>query len=334
MKQGEQRAARIVSVQDDLPSNSISIGPSSRFGPIGAIALISAIIAGGIGIALDSRISPLPAAAQEAPRELVVDVKSAHPHDQHSYTQGLLFHEGRLFESAGKRLESDVREVDLRTGEVLRERELADEYFAEGLAAVGDRLIQLTWESGIAFVYDIHTFDPLDSFTYEGEGWGLCYDGERLVMSDGGPSLEFRDPETFEVLGEVPVTMAGVPLNDLNELECVDGGVYANVWTKTFIVRIDPATGIVTHRIDASALDNDFRSRTGNLDTYDTLNGIAYDPASDLFFLTGKYWDQIYGVRFVPRSVGTPIAIPTVDTAPTPTLVPEALFAPFARKGR
>lgn len=297
---------------------------------LGALGLTGCALAAHVGRAPSS-----PVLAQDAPRELVVDVRSAHPHDVGSYTQGLLFHEGRLFESAGRRYQSDVREVDLRTGEVLRERPLADEYFAEGLAAVGDRLIQLTWEAGIAFVYDLETFEPIESFTYEGEGWGLCFDGERLVMSDGGPSLEFRDPETFEVLGEVPVTLSGAPLNDINELECVDGAVYANVWTKTFIVRIDPETGVVTDRIDASALDADYRDRTGNTDIYDTLNGIAYDPASGLFFVTGKLWDRMYGVRFVPRVDGTPAVVPTVDTAPTPTPVPppRLIFAPFADAG-
>lgn len=301
---------------------------------------VGAIVAGAMALAAATIMShltfPPPAVAQTAPRELVVDVRSVHPHDLSCYTQGLLFHDGRMFESAGRRGVSDVREVDLRTGEVLREHALDDTYFAEGLAAVGDQLIQLTWTAGIAFVYDVDTFEPRGDFSYDGEGWGLCYDGERLVMSDGGSSLEFRDPETFEVIGEVPVTMSGAPVRDLNELECVDGAVYANVWTETFIVRIDPATGIVTERIDASALDADFRGRTGNTNTYDTLNGIAYDPASGLFYLTGKLWDRVYGVRFVPPSELTPSPLPTIDLTPTPTPTsePPLLFAPYAGTGR
>ena len=277
------------------------------------------------------------ASAQDAPaRDLVVDVLSAHPHDRTSYTQGLLFHEGRLFESAGRRGESDVREVDLRTGIVMRERPLEDAYFAEGLADVGERLIQLTWEAGVAFQYDLNTFEPLGELPYEGEGWGLCYDGERLVMSDGGPSLEFLDPVTFEPLGEVSVTLNSEPLRDLNELECVDGAVYANVWTQTFIVRIDPASGEVTDRIDAAIIDDDFRIRTGNDNIYDTLNGIAFEPESGVFYLTGKYWDQAYGVRFIPRAERTPGPVPTIDTAPTATPTPEGgvLFAPYASPGK
>jgi glutaminyl-peptide cyclotransferase len=220
------------------------------------------------------------------------------PHDADAFTQGLVWDDGRFLESSGRYGRSDLREVDARTGEVLRARPLAPHEFAEGLALVGDRLIQLTFREGVAHVYDRDTFEPLGRFRYEGEGWGLCFDGTDLWMSDGSATLTRRDPETFAVRGRVSVTLAGEPLRRLNELACVGDDIYANVWTTTDIVRIAARDGRVRAVVDASALvPDDPRVRA---DPDAVLNGIAYDPEGARFFLTGKLWDVLYVIRFEP----------------------------------
>jgi glutaminyl-peptide cyclotransferase len=191
--------------------------------------------------------------------------------------------------------------VNPETGEVIRQIDVPN-VFGEGLALVDARLIELTWTEGTAFVYDVTTFEALGSFTYEGEGWGLCYDGERLVMSDGSANLLFRDPDTFELIGQVPVTYLDQPVVNLNELECVGGDVYANVWLTDTIMRIDATTGNVTGFIDASGLlTEEERNAAGH---NGVLNGIAYVPEEDVFFITGKLWPHLFEVRFVPIEEG------------------------------
>jgi glutaminyl-peptide cyclotransferase len=218
------------------------------------------------------------------------------PHDPEAFTQGLVWDDGVFLESTGRYGRSDLREVDARSGEVIRSRPLAANEFGEGLAQVGDRLIQLTYREGVAHVYDRETFEVVGRFRYDGEGWGLCYDGEDLWMSDGSATLTRRDPETFAVRGRLDVTRSGSPLRRLNELACVGDEIYANVWTTTDIVRIGTADGRVRAVIDASALvPDDARVRA---DPDAVLNGIAYDAALDRFFLTGKLWDVMYVVRF------------------------------------
>jgi glutamine cyclotransferase len=234
--------------------------------------------------------------AAAAPEKLTVKVLSIRPHDANAYTQGLLLHEGSLFESAGLYGSSSLREVDPSTGEVKRQVAVPREYFAEGLAAVGDRLIQLTWKEEKAFVYRLADFKPAGELRYDGEGWGLAFDGSRLVMSDGSDRLTFRDPQTFAVLGEVRVTLAGRPLSQLNELECVDGAVYSNVWQMDQIVRIDPASGRVTAVIAAAGLLTPAEKQNA-----DVLNGIAWDPVRKTFLITGKLWPKMFEVTFVPR---------------------------------
>jgi glutamine cyclotransferase len=216
-------------------------------------------------------------------------------HDRDSFTQGLLFHEGRLFESRGLYGESALTEIDPLTGNVLRRTNLSDDYFAEGLALVDDRLIQLTWRAGRAFVYDMETFDVTEEFAYAGEGWGLCFDGDTLWMSDGTAKLTNRDADTFEVLTQVDVTLDGSPLDQLNELECIDGMVWANIWLTDLIVEIHPGSGTVVSLIDASGLLTDDERNAGA----DVLNGIAYDPERDSMLITGKNWPAMFEVEFV-----------------------------------
>ncbi len=240
--------------------------------------------------------APSLARASTAPavRTLRVDVLREFSHERDAYTQGLLWWNDQLFESTGRIGDSTLRRLDPQTGEVRQRIDIAPQYFGEGLALVDQRLIMLTWRAERAFIYDRDSFEPLDTFRYQGEGWGLCLDGNRLVMSDGTDRLTFRDPVTFESIGEQRVQLRGEPLYRLNELECVDGAVYANVWEDDFFVRIDLDTGFVTDYIDAAGL-----LQGDDLIGSEVLNGIAYDPAAETFYITGKWWPKMFEVRFV-----------------------------------
>ena len=245
-------------------------------------------------------------AAPPAVRDLAVRVVASYPHDAGSYTQGLELDGGVLFESAGQYGESSVRRVELETGAVLLARGLPRDLFGEGLtllpAGAGRpaRLVQLTWQEGRALVWDAAELEPAGEHAYEGEGWGLCLDGggpgPRLVMSDGSAYLTFRDPETFAVTGGVPVTLGGAPLAGLNELECVGGSAWANVYPTERLIEVDLATGRVTAVVDASGLLSAFEAPRAEV-----LNGIAHDPADGTFLLTGKLWPRLFRVELVER---------------------------------
>lgn len=264
-------------------------------------AALAAVVLAGIWVLRPStQASPAGATSavgapetQPVVRSLRVEVLRELSHQRDAYIQGLVWWNGQLFESTGREGESTLRRLDPRTGRVEQRIDLPAQYFGEGLALVDDRLIMLTWQSERAFTYDRDTFELEETFDYEGEGWGLCYDGTRLVMSDGSDRLTFRDPRTFEPIGEQAVRLRGQPLRDLNELECVDGTVYANVWEEDFLVRIDPGTGRVTEYIDATGLlQGDDRIGA------EVLNGIAYDPTAGTFYITGKWWPKMFEVRF------------------------------------
>lgn len=222
---------------------------------------------------------------------------ATHPHDTSSFTQGLLWFDGLVYESTGLRGQSVLRVIDLSTGRVLQETSAANpQHFGEGLALVNDQLIWLTWQAGSASVYHRDTLEQSDSFTYRGEGWGLCHDGSRLVMSDGSDTLTFRHPQTFEALGSVSVTYAdGRPVNRLNELECIGDRVWANVWLTDHIVVIDPDTGAVIAQADMAGIISPHPADT---DSNNVLNGIAYRPDTDTFLITGKRWPTVFEVRF------------------------------------
>jgi len=238
-------------------------------------------------------LAAAPAAPAPAPA-LEWDVVSRRPHDTAAFTQGLVFDdEGRLFESVLYG-DADLREVGPRSGTVVRSARLPAAWRGEGLALVGDELVQLTWKAGVAVRWDKDGFDALTLHTYEGEGWGLCHDGQRLVMSDGSERLTFRHAETFEALGHVRVTLDGGPLEDINELECVGDAVWANVWRTDTIVRIDPASGQVTGRLDLSGI---IEPHPAQADAGAVLNGIAYDAEADTFLVTGKNWPEMIEIR-------------------------------------
>ncbi|MGI6148667.1 MAG: glutaminyl-peptide cyclotransferase [Firmicutes bacterium] len=233
-------------------------------------------------------------AASSLAAHYTYDVVQVYPHDPEAFTQGLVWHQGRLYEGTGLYGKSTLREVDLETGEVLRAVSLAEEYFGEGTTIIGNRIYQLTWRENKGFVYDLESFSLVGEFQYATEGWGLTNDGQHLIMSDGSDRLYFLDPSSFEVVRQVRVLADGQSVRGLNELEYIDGEVYANVWLTDFIVRINPTSGRVEGWIDLRGLlDPELAAEY----RVDVLNGIAYDAETGRLFVTGKLWPQLYQVR-------------------------------------
>jgi len=225
-----------------------------------------------------------------------VEVLSKFEHDPNSFTQGLQYFNGFLYESTGLKGESSLRKIDPATGRVLRQTNLEGEYFAEGLTIFKKRIYQITWTNNVCFVYDIDNFKQLKTFRYSGEGWGLTNDGKSIIMSDGTNMLKFINPETFELEKSIAVVDAEMnPVHYLNELEMLNGEIWANIWQSDKIVRIDPKTGTVFGWIDLSPL----RSFVKMTDRIDVLNGIAYDTTHDKIYVTGKYWSWIFEVKIL-----------------------------------
>ena len=227
-------------------------------------------------------------------------IVNRYPHNIASFTQGLEFHEGVLYEGTGRNGRSMLSKLDLESGEVLQSKRLASRYFGEGISIVGRRIFQLTWQSNIVFVYDLETFDTLTSFYHPTEGWGLTWDGEQLILSDGSATLQFIDPETFQVQRKVEVTLEGRPIRNLNELEFINGEVLANVWMTNEIVRVDPATGNINSVVNLTGLMQE--TTTGGSDG--VLNGIAWlpgqTPETGRLFVTGKLWADLFEIELVP----------------------------------
>jgi glutamine cyclotransferase len=223
-------------------------------------------------------------------------VVHVYPHDAQAFTQGLIYVDGHLYESTGIEGKSSLREEDLDTGRILQFHDVSSNYFAEGLTDWGSTLIQLTWQSHVALVYDRATFHFLRSFHFDLEGWGLTHDSKNLILSDGSATLHFFDPSTFHEMRRITVKDKGVPVTQLNELEFVHGEIYANIWHSDRIARISPATGKVLGWIDlAGLLPASERSSAEAV-----LNGIAYDAAHERLFVTGKLWPKIFEIEVIP----------------------------------
>ncbi len=235
----------------------------------------------------------LTACGKPEPEALGYQIVATHLHDSTSYTQGLQMLDGRLFESSGMYGESAVREIELSTGQVLRKRPLAKSVFGEGTALIGSEMWVLTWKEGTVYVLEKDTFKPLRTHSYKGEGWGLATDGKQLIMSDGTDTLRFIDPKDFSVTRTLQVMEGTRPVNQLNELEWVDGQIFANIYTTHRIARISPTDGQITGWLDLSGLENQLNP----IGKSEVLNGIAHDPKSGNFLITGKYWPQMFEIK-------------------------------------
>ena len=263
-----------------------------------ALALVCALLLAGRAQSQPARPS---AVAADTVAD-TVEVVNRWPHDPGAYTQGLVFHEGKLLESTGLYGESTVREVELESGAVLRSVAVPQEYFGEGLTLFAGRLVQLTWREERGFVYRLEDLARVGEFTYRGEGWGLTHDGARLIMSDGTNRLRFLDPATFAVVGTLDVSDGFGPVWMLNELEWVRGEIWANIYLTDRIARIDPGSGRVLGYLDLTGLLPDAERLARRVDV---LNGIAYDPVADRIFVTGKWWPLLFEIRpreAAPRS--------------------------------
>jgi glutaminyl-peptide cyclotransferase len=244
--------------------------------------------------------SSLPADAHgsrlAAPKLYTYRVVNTYPHDPNAFTQGLIYTDAVFYEGTGRNGQSTVRRVDPETGKVEQSHPLDTQYFGEGITLFGDKIYQLTWQSGVGFIYDKATLKPVGTFPYSTEGWGITHDGQRLIVSDGTANLQFWDPETLQQTGGVVVTLFGLPVSQLNELEYIDGQVFANIWQTNTILRINPADGQVTGVIDLTGL---LDYATPAATPPDVLNGIAYDPATGRLFVTGKLWPAIFEIQLV-----------------------------------
>jgi glutamine cyclotransferase len=240
----------------------------------------------------------LPAAASAALPIYDFKVVRSYPHDAQAFTEGLLYRDGVLYESTGLNGKSSIRKVDLASGKVLQSKDIPPQYFGEGLTVWGDTLVGLTWQTQTGFVFDLKTLELKSQFAYPGEGWGLTHNGKELIMSDGTATLRFLDPKTFLEVRRVKVTAEGIAIDQLNELEVVEGEIYANIWHTNTIARIDPATGKILGWIDFGKLYPDAgKGQNGE----NVMNGIAYDAEKKRLFVTGKLWPKIYEVKITPR---------------------------------
>jgi len=250
-------------------------------------------------LAVITAMAPVITAQRPTPtRAPVAGYRVVHvfPHDPQAFTQGLEYLDGVFYEGTGLNGRSTIRKVRVENGEVLQVQKLDSQYFGEGIAVFGSTLFELTWQSGIGFLYDRATFQRKGTFTYRGEGWGLTHDGHRLIMSDGSAYLRFLDPATQKEISRLQVRDGGTPVVHLNELEYVKGEIFANVWQTDRIARISPKTGLVTGWIDLKGL----LTASDQAQGVDVLNGIAYDAAGDRLFVTGKLWPKVFEIRIAP----------------------------------
>lgn len=229
-------------------------------------------------------------------------VVRTYPHDSSHYTEGLVFRNGNLLESAGQYGASGLYEIDIKSGKTLRSRKIDPQFFAEGIAVARDRIIQLTWREQTAFVYDLQ-FNPLGTLSYSTEGWGLASTNQdkELVMSDGTPILRFLDGSDYHFLRQITVRDGKKEIMRLNELEVANGLIYANVWLTDMIAVIDPADGRVVNWLDMSPLRNLFKKQDNWNEVDNVLNGIAYDPRSGHFYVTGKYWPVLFEIKLTQQ---------------------------------
>ncbi len=239
------------------------------------------------------------ASVNPAPPLISYNILNVYPHDTSAFTEGLLVHQGQLYESTGGQpRENDFKSwlapVDIKTGRAIKKVMLDTAYFGEGITILNDNIYQLTWKDEIGFIYDAKTLKKLREFTYKGDGWALTNDGKHLIMSDGSSNLQYLDPETLRVLKVVGVQDNNGPVPNINELEYINGYIYANQWLTNYILKIDPSSGKVVGRADFESLGNEIKTKYPNAGE---MNGIAFDSASGQVFITGKNWPNLYEIR-------------------------------------
>lgn len=261
---------------------------------MGSKGITANIYKGGAEVSASTNIVVI---AAEIPKQYAFSVVNTYPHDTQAYTQGLEFHNGFLYESTGQRGKSTLRKVDLRTGKIIKKIDLPAKYFGEGMTFVDDKIVQLTWQGGIGFVYQKESFEKQGEFSYQAskEGWGLCYDGKRLIKSDGTNKLYFLNKDTYKEEAFIEVYNDKGPVDNLNELEYIDGKIYANIYYKDIIVVIDPTSGQVEAEINLIGL---LPQKDVNEDT-NVLNGIAYDKEGKKLYVTGKNWDKLFEIKLL-----------------------------------
>jgi glutamine cyclotransferase len=236
--------------------------------------------------------------APHRPQEYTFAIVAAYPHDTSAFTQGLAYRDGFLYEGTGREGQSSLRKVRLETGEIVQQVNLEADFFGEGITLLNDKAIQLTWKSELGFVYDLNNFHLLRRFSYSGEGWGLASNGRELFMSDGTPEIRVLDPETFQQKRRLKVHDGSTPVDQLNELEFVEGQIFANVWHSNRVARISPQTGDVVGWIDLTGLLGPMY----RLEPEGVLNGIAYDPVRKRLFVTGKLWPRVFEIKLSPKA--------------------------------
>jgi len=247
--------------------------------------------------------APVPQAAHAStttkrPMEYTFTVVHAYPHDQNAFIQGLVYHDGFFYEGTGLNGRSSLRKVDIETGQVLQKVDLPQEYFGEGIAIVKDQIFELTWQSEVAFVYNLSDFHQIRQYSYAGEGWGLTNNGNDLYMSDGSSEIRVIDSTNFKEKRRIKVHDGSKPVDQLNELEYIDGELFANIWQTDRIARISPQTGEVMGWVDLSGLLSSVYQRPKDA----VLNGIAYDAAHKRLFVTGKLWPNVFEIKLTPKS--------------------------------
>jgi len=285
-------AVILISTSQEPKTMKLKALSRARSEPWAALITLLALILSGCS---GTRRNSADTFGAQEPQTSQVKIVHAYPHDPKAFTQGLVFHDGFLYESTGLWGESSIRKVDLETGKLLQFHSLDPRFFGEGLTVWQGKLIQLTWKEKTGFVYDLLSFRLIRDLSYSTEGWGLTHDGERLIMSDGTPTLHFLDPATFQEVRRLQVSDNNRPVQYLNELEYVKGELFANVWQSNRIARISPRSGQVLGWIDLTSLRNSMSPPPGEV-----LNGIAYDQSRDRLFVTGKYWPQLFQIEIAP----------------------------------
>lgn len=311
-KQGQQVSVRLSYPADTKPDSIVYLVDSTRLASkkdssavslktdsmrLGPRSITAKLFRAGKSQDISTNIVLL---APKAPDEYTFKIEKVYPHDTSSFTEGLLYQDGYLYESTGQPKHSKLMKINLETGKPVMQAKLDTQYFGEGSAIIGDKIIMLTYQDPrFLFVFDKNTFKLLDTQPYHVgvEGWGLCFDGKKLYTDDSTNRIWFLDKDTYRQTGYIDVYDNEGPVNAINELEYIDGKLYANIWEKNTIVIIDPKTGAVTGRID---LTNLYPQNKRNLNS-DVLNGIAYDKATGRIFLTGKNWDKLFQVKFIKK---------------------------------